>query len=400
MEEIEILVVSDGSRDRTEEIAAGFDEVTVLVFEQNRGYGAALQAGFAHGSGDLVAFLDADGTCDPRFFADLCRALDEEDADVALGSRLGEESRMPLVRAVGNRVLAWTLGRLAKREVRDTASGMRVIRRACLPDLYPLPDGLHFTPAMSARVLMEDKLRLVERPMPYAERTGRSKLNVVRDGFRFLVAILFAAAAFRPARPALAVAAGVAGMAVLAGLAALGVRLETGAFGDPGVYLALAASLLATVASLFVGAAVAGERIAAAAHDRPPAAEGLTGLASRPFTRRGRRIGAPVLLGAALLLSWPAPLQLLRHGEVTVHWLRPVVAGLLVVVAAMHAGTTFLLNMMELIEAQRAYAPGVRPPERIHPARRPVYRAPAAEAAEAAEAAQRPKVAPDFTRNS
>ena len=125
------------------------------TFEINRGYGAAIQCGFAYSRGDLVAFLDADGTCDPLLFADFCRALDEEHADLVLGSRMGADSRMPMVRTIGNTLFAWLLGALSRRLVEDTASGMRVIRRSCLGDLYPLPEGLHFTPAMSARVLIE-----------------------------------------------------------------------------------------------------------------------------------------------------------------------------------------------------------------------------------------------------
>ena len=62
---------------------------------------------------------------------------------------------------------------------------MRVLRREALNTLYPLPDGLHFTPAMSARALMTDQ-RVVEIPMSYAERVGESKLRVLRDGVRFL----------------------------------------------------------------------------------------------------------------------------------------------------------------------------------------------------------------------
>ena len=75
--DIQIVVVSDGSTDRTAEIARSFADrdsaVRVIVFEQNRGYGAAIKEGFARSSGELVAFLDADGTCDPTVFADLCR---------------------------------------------------------------------------------------------------------------------------------------------------------------------------------------------------------------------------------------------------------------------------------------------------------------------------------------
>jgi len=63
-----VIVVSDGSTDRTEEIARRYQAVTVLGFDRNRGYGAAIQSGFAVARGDWVGFLDADGTCDPAFF--------------------------------------------------------------------------------------------------------------------------------------------------------------------------------------------------------------------------------------------------------------------------------------------------------------------------------------------
>jgi hypothetical protein len=121
-DEVEIIVVSDGSSDRTEEIAKSFEEVKVLVFEVNRGYGAAIKCGWEHGRGDLLAFLDGDGTCDPNFFADLCSALEEQGADLALGSRMGPESRMPIIRAIGNSFFSWLLSALSKQFVKDTAT--------------------------------------------------------------------------------------------------------------------------------------------------------------------------------------------------------------------------------------------------------------------------------------
>jgi hypothetical protein len=65
----------------------------------------------------------------------------------------------------------------------------------------PLPDGLHFTPAMSARAILADDLTVVEVDVPYATRTGRSKLRPIRDTWRFLHVILTAAILYRPSRP-------------------------------------------------------------------------------------------------------------------------------------------------------------------------------------------------------
>lgn len=197
--DVEIIVVSDGSTDRTVEIAREFDDVQLIVFEENQGYGAAIKEGWRQGSGSLLGFLDADGTCDPVFFGPLAQTAIEESADVVLGSRLGPQSKMPKVRRLGNRVFAFLLGLLCGRQVTDTASGMRVVNRNSLKYLYPLPDGLHFTPSMSARALLND-LRVIELPMSYEERVGDSKLYVFQDGIRFLKTIFAGVLCYRPER--------------------------------------------------------------------------------------------------------------------------------------------------------------------------------------------------------
>jgi glycosyltransferase involved in cell wall biosynthesis len=194
---VEIVVVSDGSTDRTAEIAKSYEDVKVIVFKKNQGYGAAIKEGWRQANGSLLGFLDADGTCDPIYFAEMCRVAVEESADVVLGSRLGPESQMPGIRRLGNRIYAFLLGLFCGRQVTDTASGMRVVRRESLKWLYPLPDGLHFTPSMSARALLND-LRLIEIPIPYEERIGRSKLSVLRDGVRFLKTIFSGVLCYRP----------------------------------------------------------------------------------------------------------------------------------------------------------------------------------------------------------
>ena len=203
MAQVEIVVVSDGSTDRTAEIAKSFEDVKVIVFEKNRGYGAAIKEGWRQGQGSLLGFLDADGTCDPTYFAEMCRMAVVESADVVLGARLGPESKMPGIRRFGNHLYAFLLGLLCGRQVTNVASGMRVVRREALKWLYPLPDGLHFAPSMSARALLND-LRLTEVPMKYEERVGRSKLHVLRDGVRFLRTIVSGVLCYRPEKLLLA----------------------------------------------------------------------------------------------------------------------------------------------------------------------------------------------------
>jgi hypothetical protein len=228
--EMTVVFVDDGSSDRTQEIVAQpeFDEVLKIRFARNRGYGAAIKAGWDESDAEILGFIDADGTCDPDYAVQLINRLEEARADVVLASRLNAESRMPLVRRLGNVLFARLLGAVARRPITDCASGFRVVRRSSLRLISPLPNRMHFTPAMSAICLLDPRLRIEEVPMPYQERIGRSKLSVLWDGLRFLYVIGLTTCCYTPLRTML-VAAGLWGV-----LVGCSIRLLSG-FAAPGV---------------------------------------------------------------------------------------------------------------------------------------------------------------------
>lgn len=196
---LECIVVDDGSRDRTAEIVQRYVPRVRLIRQANKGYGGALKTGFQAARGELLGFLDADSTYPPEYFPEMCKVA-LGGADLVIGSRMaGASSEMPLVRRVGNTIFAALLSLVAGVRISDSASGQRIIRRESLPLLYPLPDTLDFTPAMSTRALHEN-LKMVEVPIPYKERSGRSKLSVVRDGLRFFKSIVWTALTYNPVR--------------------------------------------------------------------------------------------------------------------------------------------------------------------------------------------------------
>ncbi len=313
---LEVIVVDDGSQDATAQIVQGCPPARLLAHGRNRGYGAALKTGFRHASGQLLAFLDADGTYPPEALPQLCRHLLEGKADLVIGCRMGNaESRMPVVRWLGNLLFAGLLSLLGNHPVRDSASGMRVLRREILPLLYPLPDGLNFTPAMSARALHEG-IRVVEVPIAYDERVGASKLHPLRDGVRFLASILETVLSYNPVRPLGILGLGGIALALAYFLALLGMRLSgvtyLGPWGTLGVFAALVLAVTG-VSLLTLGETF--NRLVALFHRRP-VRQGLWGRPVLPagLERHFGWMGAlSILAGLALagacmaltLRGWP-----------------------------------------------------------------------------------------------
>ena len=204
VDEMELLVVNDGSRDRTAEVAqqvAGDDPgVRMISHPKNRGYGAALKTGFAQANGELVGFLDADGTYPPEYFPQLCaEAL--KGADLVIGSRMAgaeqQDARHPPDRQCHLCHPAQRVGLAASDRQRQRNARFRNAM-FCAKSL-PLPDGLNLTPVMSTRAVHEG-IKMVEVPIPYSERVGRSKLSVIRDGRIFLQSMVWTVLTYNPVR--------------------------------------------------------------------------------------------------------------------------------------------------------------------------------------------------------
>ena len=246
VEHLELLIVDDGSRDRTAEVASNIPGVNLISHPRNKGYGAALKTGFSKARGQLIGFLDADGTYPPEYFPHLCSAA-MNGLDLVIGSRMaGEESRMPLSRRVGNLFFATLLTLLSRQKVTDSASGMRVFKREILDQLYPLPDGLNLTPVMSTRALHEG-INMGEVPIPYSERVGRSKLSVIRDGRIFLQSMVWTVLSYNPVRILGMIGATGIGIAALVFLGFVIARLQgittLGPWGVVALFLALISSV-------------------------------------------------------------------------------------------------------------------------------------------------------------
>lgn len=195
----ELVLVDDGSRDRTHRMLTGGladSEVPhrIVRHDHNRGKGAAVATGIRHATGDFVAFLDADLAVG---FEDLERAISAMEAagaQIAVGSRRHPASTIPdpqpLLRRTMGRCFNVAVRAAGLTTMRDTQCGMKVFRRAAAAQVFPHVTSTGF--AFDVEVLRIATLyghRVIEVPVTWHHR-GESKVHPVRDGLSMLRALL------------------------------------------------------------------------------------------------------------------------------------------------------------------------------------------------------------------
>lgn len=197
----ELLVVDDGSLDRTAEMLAKLEKrepaLRVIRHSRNKGYGAALKTGFANARHDVVVITDADGTYPEDRIADLLRCI-EQGADMAVGARTGHDVHIPWVRRPAKACLRALASFLAGQRIPDLNSGLRAFRREFVLAYKPiLPDGFSFTTTITLAGLTNDH-RVEYVSIDYAARAGRSKIRPIRDTLGFASLIIRTVLYFNP----------------------------------------------------------------------------------------------------------------------------------------------------------------------------------------------------------
>ena len=197
----EVLIVDDGSTDRTPELLAElgqeFARLRVIRREVNQGYGAALKIGFAAATHDIVVITDADGTYPEDRIADLVARIDDG-AEMAVGARRGEDVHIPLVRRPAKAALRLLASYLAESRIPDLNSGLRAFRRDLVLKYRPiLPQGFSFTTTITLASLTNHH-RVDYVSVNYAHRAGSSKIRPIRDTLGFLALIVRTVMYFNP----------------------------------------------------------------------------------------------------------------------------------------------------------------------------------------------------------
>ncbi len=191
----EVVVIADGSTDRTPEVAAEHG-AQVLRLPFNLGIGGAVQTGFRYAweqGCELVVRVDGDGQHDPAELGAVLAPVLAGQADVVVGSRfVGTDGyRSSRARRLGIRVLAWTLSALVRQRVTDPTSGFQALNRRALA-LFAA-DYPHDYPEVEATLMAHrGGLRRLEVPVTMRERDGgRSSINALHSIY-YMVKVLLA----------------------------------------------------------------------------------------------------------------------------------------------------------------------------------------------------------------
>jgi glycosyltransferase involved in cell wall biosynthesis len=192
----EVIVVDDGSSDATSERARAAG-ACVIRHPYRKGNGAAVKSGIRRASGEYILIVDADGQHPPEDAQRLVARLGEY--DLVVGARTAS-TQATVTRRAGNAVLNRIASYLTARPIPDLTSGFRAARRDCLLEfLHLLPNGFS-TPTTTTLAFIKAGYNITFEPIHARDRSGHSKIRLLRDGAIFSLILLKIITLFSPLR--------------------------------------------------------------------------------------------------------------------------------------------------------------------------------------------------------
>ena len=189
---LDVIVIDDGSTDRTEKIASE-NGALVMRHAENMGKGASLKHGFDYilrGTNfEAVIIMDGDGQHDPGDIEKFITHAEEEDGDIIVGNRMHNVENMPFVRLATNKFMSAVLSAMCRQSIPDTQCGFRLIRRKTLKELKLDSDKYDLESEILIKASRK-RLRIESVPIETIYRGESSEIDPVKDTIRFACLII------------------------------------------------------------------------------------------------------------------------------------------------------------------------------------------------------------------
>ncbi len=186
----EIIIVDDGSTDSTQIISLKLEmeyrKVKVFSHKYNSGKVAAIRSGIFISTGDIIILTDGDCTYPAKYVPQLIEAINNG-SDLVIGTR--NNKNMSPFNLIGNKIFSSIASYVSCINVSDAQSGMRAFKKDLFPKLDVSAVSLEWETKMTVKAA---KLgyRIIEIPIEYRKRVGKSKLNPIKDGFKMFKALI------------------------------------------------------------------------------------------------------------------------------------------------------------------------------------------------------------------
>lgn len=193
----EIIVVDDGSSDKTYDIAKE-KNVILLQHPSNLGTGAARKTGILNSNGDIIVTLDADGSYPVHQIPELLKYLPQYDQ--VIGARIKEAGRIKFLRVPAKWFIKKLASYLTQTDIPDPNSGFRAFKKEIMEKyLYLIPDRFSCVTTMTI-VFLCNNHRVKFIPIEYYKRIGKSKFHPIKDTANYIIAIIRIILYFYPLR--------------------------------------------------------------------------------------------------------------------------------------------------------------------------------------------------------